>query len=94
MSVQLIFNEKGNYTNIDELTKKDRKNCRSGFSVQCIGYATVLKKRPVKFDILLMTFTILLLNNFHTVNCSSDLSRSICSFYTIMGCVITQDFLF
>ena len=48
MSVQLIFNEKGNYTNIDELAKKDRKNYRSGFSVQCIGYATVLKKRPVR----------------------------------------------
>lgn len=46
MSVQLIFNEKGNYTIINELTKKDRKNCRSGFSVQCIGYATVLNKRP------------------------------------------------
>ena len=25
MSVQLIFNEKGNCTNIDELTKNDRK---------------------------------------------------------------------
>ena len=47
-----------------------------------------------QFDILLMTFTILLFINFHTVNSSSDLSRSICSFYTIMGCVITQDFLF
>ena len=48
MSVQLIFNEKGNYTNIDVLTKKDRKNCRSRFSFQCIGYATVLNKSPVR----------------------------------------------
>ena len=40
MSVQLIFSEKGNYSNIDELTKNSQ--------IQCIGYATVLKKRPVR----------------------------------------------
>ena len=92
MSVQLIFNEKGNCTYIDELTKKDRKI--AGRDSQFNASVMLRYWTRGQFDILLMTFTILLLNNLHTVNSYSDLTRSICSSYTIMGCVITQDFLF